>query len=150
MWLVVVILNFSCSTSSKIVLVLKPVATTCHQPDAQLTPPDEPVCVGKQVVFSCEQAGNTAEWIVTLLSGRRLTGIALSSNIEAPQSLQNDPGFGFEIHVLSSSGPSRVFSELRVTAARQIDRVTVTCEGLGGSFNDLIHIFPLGEYGYTQ
>ena len=101
--------------------------------------------MGKQVVFSCEQPGSTAEWIVTLLSEQRLTGLALSSNtLSLP--LQNDPGFGFEIHVLPSSGPSRVFSELRVTAARQINRATVVCEGHSGSFSHPISIFPLGEY----
>ena len=97
------------------------------------------------MVFSCEQAGDTAQWIVTLRSGTRLTGLALSSNVGTPVALQNDPGFGFEIHVLSSSGPSRVFSELRVTAARQLNNVTVTCEGHSGSFNHLIPVFPLGE-----
>ena len=103
------------------------------------------MCVRNQVVFSCEQDRSTAEWIVTLESWRRLTGLALSSNVETPQSLQIDPGFGFEIHVLSSSGPTRVFSELRVTAARQLNNVTVTCEGHSGSFNHLIPVFPLGE-----
>ena len=103
------------------------------------------MCVGNQVVFSCEQAGSTAEWSVTLSSGRRLNGLALSSNVGTTVTLQNDPGFGFEIHVLPSSGPTRVFSELRVTAARQLNNVTVTCEGPSGSFNHPIPIFPLGE-----
>ena len=103
------------------------------------------MCVGNQVAFLCQQAGDTAEWIVTLLSGVRMTGLALSSNVGTPVTLQNDPGFGFEIHVLPSSRPSRVLSELRMPAARGLNSVTVTCEGHSGSFNHPIPVFPLGE-----
>ena len=103
------------------------------------------MCGGNQVVFSCSQAADTSEWIVTLLSGRKLTGSALSSNVGRTVTLQNDPGFGFKIHVLSSSGPNRVLSELRVIAVGQLNSATVTCEGISGSFNHPIPIFPVGK-----
>ena len=110
-------------------------------------PPDEPVCVGNQVVFSCEQAGDTASWVVTLLSGTRLSGPILDSNVGTILPLRNDPGFEFEIHVLPESSPTRVFSELRVTAARELNGVTVTCTNGISSFMHMIQIFPLGESG---
>ena len=58
---------------------------------------------------------------------------------------QNDPGFGFEIHVLSSSSASSVISELRVTAVRQLNGVTVECEGGGGRYMSTFQIASVGE-----
>ena len=104
------------------------------------------MCIGNRVVFSCEQAGDTAQWVVTLLSGRRLTGPALASNVGTTLTLRDDPGFGFEIHVLSESSSTRVFSELRVTAARELNGATVTCQG-SRSFMHVVQIFPLGKSG---
>ena len=57
----------------------------------------------------------------------------------------NDPGFGFEIHVLSSSSSSSVITELRVTAVRQLNGVTVECVGPSGSFTCLQFRLLQGE-----
>ena len=130
------------------------VVLPCHTPieltDAQLMSPGEPLCAGQEVVFSCEQPGDTAVWAVTLLSGRRLTASALSSNVGNPVPLENDPGLGlnFEVHVFSSSSSTRVFSELRVTAARELNGATVECGGFSGNFRSTIQIFLVGGFAW--
>ena len=104
------------------------------------------MCAGQEVVFSCEVAGGTAAWDVTLLSGRRLTGSVFPSDVGNPVPLENDPGLGFEVHVLSSSSSTRVFSELRVTAARELNGATVRCTGICGDFMSTIQVFPISEF----
>ena len=114
-------------------------------PDALLTPPDEAVCVGKQVVFVCQEAGSSLRWTVNLPGGSSIVNSASSAQAGTVLTFSNDPGFGFEIHVLSSSSASSVISELRVTAVRQLNGVTVECVGPSGRFMSTIQIASVGE-----
>ena len=91
-------------------------------------------------MFTCQQPGGTSRWDITLSSGMVLRGSALSTNIGLVFSLSNDPGFGFELHVLPSSSSSSVISELRVTAVRQLNGVTVECLGSSGRFMSTVQI----------
>ena len=50
------------------------------------------------------------------------------TEVESIGTFPNDPGFGFNISTTSIS--NNITSELRVTAARDLDGVTVECEGL--------------------
>ena len=76
--------------------------------DAQLTPPGEAVCEEKQVVFVCQQNGSFLRWTVDLPGGvsNELSNSASSSQAGTVLIFADDPGFGFEIHVLSSSSTS--------------------------------------------
>ena len=118
---------------------------------AQLTSPSEAVCVGEQVVFVCQQIGGISRWTVGNLprgiSG--FTATALSSLAGMVYSIHDDPGFGFEIYVLPSSSSSSVISELRVTAVRQLNGVTLRCEGGNGSFVSTIQIASIGKSACT-
>ena len=119
---------------------------TLKSTDAQLTPPDEAVCVGEQVVFVCQQTGSTLRWTVDLPGGisNELVNTASSSQAGIVSMFTNDP-YGFEIHVLSSSSSSSVISELHVTAVRQLNGVTVECEGGIGRYMSTIQIASVGE-----
>ena len=89
------------------------------------------MCPGQQVVFVCQQTGSTSRWTVGNLPGV-LDQISLtvdSSQAGTVLTIPDESSFGFEIHVLSSSLASRVISELRVTAVRQLNGVTVECAG---------------------
>ena len=55
----------------------------------------------------------------------------------------NDPGFHFEIHVLSNSSNS-VTSELQVTAVRELNGVPVKCSG-SGNYMSTIQVASVGE-----
>ena len=105
----------------------------------------EPVCVGNRVVLSCEQTDRAARWTITLLSGMRLEKGVISTDVGRILTFENDPGFGFELQVLSRSSATRVFSELRVTAARQLDGVSVECTGLTGIFMTTIDVALVGK-----
>ena len=107
--------------------------------DAQLTPPGEATCEGEQVVFTCQQTGSISRWEVNL-PGVVITNSPSSSQAGTILTFRDDPSFGFEIHVLSSSSASSVISELRVTAVRQLNGVTVECVGNSGSFMSTIEI----------
>ena len=113
--------------------------------DAQLTSPGEAVCVGEQVVFVCQQIGSTLRWTVDLPGGvsNQLSTSAVSSQSGTVWTIPNDPGFGFEIHILSSSSASSVITELRVTAVRELNGVTVECLGGTGLFTSIVLV--LGE-----
>ena len=115
------------------------------QSDAQLSQPGEPVCVGNQVVLSCEHTDSAARWTVTLLSGIELEKLVRSTDAGRILTFENDPGFGFELHVLSRSSAIRVFSELRVTAASQLNGVSVECTGPSGIFMSTIHVTLVGK-----
>ena len=88
--------------------------------------------MGKQVVFVCQQTGSTSRWTVDLPGGisNQLSNSASSSQAGTVLTFANDP-YGFEIHVLSSSSSSSVISELRVTAVRELNGVTVECVASG-------------------
>ena len=76
-----------------------------------------------------------------------LVNSASSSQAGTVSMFTNDP-YGFEIHVLSSSSASSVISELRVTAVRQLNGVTVECTGPSGMSTSTIQIASVGEYSY--
>ena len=90
-------------------------------------------------MFVCQQPGFTSRWTVNL-PGVILSNSASSSLAGTVLNFLNDPGFGFEIHVLSSSSTSSVISELRVTAVRQLNGVTVECLGSDGSITSTFQI----------
>lgn len=117
--------------------------------DAQLTSPGAAVCVGRQVEFICQHLGlpRTMRWTVTL------PGVVLRAyspmNIGMTQSFENDPGYGFELEVLSSTPNSNQElvsrCELRVTAKKQLDGVAVECEGFSGIFTSTIQVAFVGK-----
>ena len=116
--------------------------------DAQLTSPGEAVCVGEQVVFVCQQTGPTLTWRVDLPGGSSIERSVLSPEVGTVVTFVNDPGLGFEIHILSPSSAG-IISELRVTAVRQLNGVTVECRGASGSFMSTIAILIMsGEFTY--
>ena len=100
--------------------------------------------MGKQVVFVCQQTGPTLTWRVVLPGQTSIERSVLSSQVGTKLTFQSDPGFGFEIHILSSSS-SGIISELRVTAVRQLNGVTVECRGGGGTDMSNIQIASVGE-----
>ena len=104
--------------------------------------------MGKQVVFVCQQSGSTSRWTVGLPGGvsNELVNSASSSQRGMVLTFANDPGYGFEIHVLSSSSASSVISELRVTAIRQLNGIMVECTGPTGMLTSTIQIASVGEY----
>ena len=103
--------------------------------------------MGQQVVFVCQQTGSTLRWTIGDLPGERngFTVTASSSQAGMVLTLSDDPGYGFEIHILSSSSSSNVISELRVTAVRQLNGATVECRGGTGLFMSTIQIASVGE-----
>ena len=112
--------------------------------DAQLTSPSEAVCAGARIRFSCVQNGTLATWTVNLSPSMTLSGIVLSNLDGSILHFQGDPGFNFEIHVISSTS-NRLTTELRVTAVRELNGVTVQCAGASGSFVSVIQVVPVGE-----
>ena len=91
----------------------------------------------------CQQPGLGLRWTISNLPGGisdRLTVDISSLQAGAVLNFRNDP-YGFEIHILSSSSASTsVLSELRVTAVRELNGVTVECFGLNGTFVSTIQI----------
>ena len=105
--------------------------------------------MGQQAVFTCQQSGSISRWTINLPEGIsiRLTNSATSSQAGTVLTFVDDPGFGFEIHVLlSSSLNTTVISELRVTAVRQLNGVTVECLGFSGNFISTIQIVSVGKF----
>ena len=102
-------------------------------------------------MFVCQQTGSTSRWTVNLPGGiiNELSNSASSSQAGTVLTFVNDP-YGFEIHVLSSSSGSSVISELRVTAVRQLNGVTVECAGANGSYMSTIQIVSVGESVFSQ
>ena len=58
--------------------------------------------------------------------------------------LMDDPGFHFELHVVSNSSNS-ITSELQVTAVSELNGVIVECGGLSGTFMSAIQVASVGE-----
>ena len=101
--------------------------------------------MGQQLVFTCQQNGTTSRWTVNLPM-ITLANTASSSQAGAVSTFAYDLGFGFEIHILASSSSNSVISELRVTAVRQLNGVTVECLGISGRFMSTIEIASVGEF----
>ena len=95
--------------------------------------------MGQQVVFRCQQISATSRWTINL-SNITISNSATFSQAGTMSNFIDDPGYGFEIHILSSSSSSSVISELRVTAVRQLNGVTVECLGVSGNFISTIQI----------
>ena len=97
-------------------------------------------------MFDCNQAFSTIWTVGNLPSGAMPLIVNLSSSqVGAVLNFTDDPGFGFEIHVLDS-GSAVYQSELRVTAVRELNGVTVECAGFQGNFMSTIQIASVGEY----
>ena len=102
------------------------------------------MCVGQQVVFSCQQTGGTANWRVELLQGMMLFGSVFSSQSDRMATFLNDD-FGFIIHILPTSTLSSIHTELHVTAVRQLHGARVVCDGPSGTFNSTIQVASVGK-----
>ena len=61
-----------------------------------------------------------------------LQNTARSSQIGSFLTFVNDPGFNFELHVVSFSS-NILTTELQVTAVRELNGVTVECTGVSGT-----------------
>ena len=67
-----------------------------------------------------------------------------TSQVESKVTIVNDPGFHFEIHIVSNSSNS-IISELQVTAVRQLNGVTVECSGASEHYMSTIEVASVGE-----
>ena len=76
-------------------------------------------------MLTCQQASSITRWTVNLPNVTLMN--AVSSRSGRVSFFMNDPGFGFELHVLPSSSSTDTYYELRVTAVEQLDGVTVEC-----------------------
>ena len=99
------------------------------------------MCVGKLVVFSCRQGASATVWNINWPAGMTISGTALSEDVGNVINL----GSGFEIHILSVSSNGVLASELRVTAARELDNVRVECRGTM-MYTSTIQIASVGEF----
>ena len=93
-----------------------------------MIPPSELVCPGNRVILTCQQPGVVALWMINLPSGT-LQNTALSSQIGSVLTFVNDPGFNFELHVVSINSSNILTTELRVIAVRELNGVAVECDG---------------------
>ena len=94
-------------------------------------------------MLTCQGTGSSSRWTVDNLRSGAVDQISLtvdSSQAGRVLTIPDDPGFGFEIHVLSSSSASNVISELHVTAVKELNGVTVECAGGSGRFTSTIQI----------
>ena len=71
------------------------------------------------------------------------------SQYGSPVDLAGDPGFNFEIHVVSNinSSTNSTTTELQVTAVRELDGVTVECTiaGTGSPIRSTIQVASSGK-----
>ena len=67
-----------------------------------------------------------------------------SSQVGSKVTIVNDPGFHFEIQIVSNSS-NAIISELQVTAVRELNGVTVECSGLSGNYMSTIEVASVGE-----
>ena len=106
--------------------------------------PSEPVCPGDCIIFTCNQTGIFTRWIINLSSGMIQTN-ARSTEVGSILRFNNDP-FNFETHVLSSSS-NTLTTQLQVTAMRELNGVTVQCDGAieGSDHTSAIQIASVGE-----
>ena len=116
--------------------------------DAQLTvsPPSEPVCPGIHVIFTCQQSGAIARWNINLQSDSQIRFTVQDEEVGSIITIGQDSGFEFQLHIVSiSSANSNITTELQVTAARELDGVTVECIGNSGMFVSTIRVASVGE-----
>ena len=113
-----------------------------HLSDAQLTAPVETVCSGQPVLFLCQQLSASATWIVNI-PGLMLRVLAPRAVGEL-EMFPGDPGYAFEV-TTTALGNGSIVSELRVTAVRELDGVTVNCEGFSGMYMSEIQVAAIGE-----
>ena len=73
---------------------------------------DGPVCVGTQLVFTCQQPGGLSRWDVTLSASRKISQSVLYTRIGIVHYFIDDPGFGFEVYILNSSSSSSLVLSL--------------------------------------
>ena len=106
--------------------------------------------MGKQVVFSCQQAGGIASWGVELPLGRTLFSSVSSSQTNRMATFLNDDGFRFTIHILPTTTPNSIHTELHVTAVRQLHGVRVVCQGGSGIFNSTIQVASVGKSTHAE
>ena len=109
--------------------------------DAQLTPPVEAVCLGQQVLFVCQQPGSTTTWTVNL--PRMRLRVLAPREVGRVEMFPDDPGFAFEVITMANN--TSIVSELRVTAARELNGVRVDCEGFRGTYMSEIQVASVGE-----
>ena len=64
---------------------------------------------------------------------------------EAESSFQTDPGFGFKVYVHPQNSSAHIFSEIHVTAVRELSGVQVECTGANGHFTSTVQIASIGE-----
>ena len=100
-------------------------------------------------MFTCYLSDTFSTWTVGNLPSGAMSLTVNFLHVGRVLTFPDDPGFGFEIHVLSS-GSARSNSELRVTAVRQLNGVTVECGSYIGSYMSTIEIASVGEYYYIE
>ena len=105
--------------------------------------PSEAVCPGNCVIFSCRQTASLTRWNINLQSGTLQTSVR-GSQVGSIVTFVNDPGFHFEIHIVSNSSNSMT-SELQVTAVRELNGVPVECSGISGNSMSTIQVASVGE-----
>ena len=105
------------------------------------------MCPGNRVIFTCQQTklNIVSRWTINLPSGMLQTSVR-TSQVESKVTIVNDPGFHFEIHIVSNSSNGMI-SELQVTAVRQLNGVTVECDGPGVDehYMSTIEVASVGE-----
>ena len=114
--------------------------------DAELLSPSDPVCPGNRVIFTCQLSGAFARWRINLPSVLTLQNTAQSSQVGSVLTFVNDPGFNFELHIVSfNSNIDIITTELQVTAVRELNGVTVECAGSSETFTSTIQVASVGE-----
>ena len=93
-------------------------------------------------MFVCQRTGSSLRWEVDFPGGvsNRISSSPSSSLAGTVLTFSNDPGFGFEVHILSLSSSSSIITELRVTAVRQLNGVSLRCVGPSGTLMSTIQI----------
>ena len=99
------------------------------------------MCPGNRVIFTCQQLGATI-WNVHLQTA--LLQTAQSAQVGSVITFGVDSGFNFELHIVSFSSGT-LTTELQVIAMRELDGVTVECEGPNGTSLSTIQVASVGE-----
>ena len=100
------------------------------------------MCPGNRVIFTCQLTGVLTRWTINLPSGTLQTTVQSTEAVGTIFTFENDP-FHFEVHVVSNSMIRT--TELQVTAVRQLDGVTVECDGQSGDYMSTIRVASVGE-----